>query len=875
MRRRVPWVRQMGLADCGAACLGMVLAHHGKQVPLDELRQMTSTNRDGVDALAITQAAQRYGLRARGVAADLDDLRHLPPATILHWEFTHFVVFERLRRNSVQVMDPAVGRRRLSMGVFRRSYTGVAITCEPGENFQTSKLNTKGTWRYLRPLLGQSRRLTRVLVGSVLLRLLALALPLLTGLLVNEIVPHNDRHLLVVTGAVMGAVVGYFLLATLLRSHLLLQLRTGLDVRLTTAFVEHLVNLPYSFFLVRSSGDLMMRLQSHTVVRESLTTSTISALIDGSLASFYLVLLFVLSPQLGALVLGLSLLQVMVLLLARRRNQHLMSESLQIEAKSQSYTFELLAGIETLKAAGAERRAAEHWERLFIDQVNVAVRRGRLEASVDAVTTTLQLGSPLAILVYGGFQVLNGSISLGTMLAAAALAAGFLVPLATMIETGLKLQLLRSYMERINEVLDAPREQEGQKVATVHHLSGRVTAEGVSFAYGPLAPAVLTDVSLEVQPGQQVGIVGRTGSGKSTLAHLLLGMYPPTSGRILFDGSDLAGLELQSLRRQIGIVTQRPYLFGATIRQNIALSNPGMPQEMVVDAAKLACIHDEIVAMPMGYDTPLVDGAASLSGGQQQRIALARALAHRPTILLLDEATSDLDSVTERKVQHNLSTLGCTRVVIAHRLSTIADADLILVMDEGRIVQRGTHDELMALPGAYREQVVAQRGEETTVSVPTTARRPLVRSRLAARPQADDDVHRRSATACAGDGARQAVNGQQARQRRPETAEVPARLFWYNPADGWADVEAWHRARLEWHEAHASAGISELGDYFDLLAANRAVRLMLEGSGALSLLPPCWASRWGDRPEWMRSTPSRSLAAPARRRRRPSPSRSS
>jgi ATP-binding cassette, subfamily B, bacterial len=277
----------------------------------------------------------------------------------------------------------------------------------------------------------------------------------------------------------------------------------------------------------------------------------------------------------------------------------------------------------------------------------------------------------------------------------------------------LKLQILRSYLERINEVLDTPREQEGQKVATAHCLSGRVTAERISFAYGPLAPTVVKEVSLEVQPGRQLGIVGRTGSGKSTLAHLLLGMYPPTSGRILFDGSDLAELELQSLRRQIGIVTQRPYLFGATIRQNIALSDPTMPHEMVVDAAKLACIHDEIMAMPMGYDTPLVDGGASLSGGQQQRLALARALAHRPTILLLDEATSDLDSVTERMVHHNLSTLGCTRIVIAHRLSTIADADLILVMEEGRIVQRGTHDELMALPGAYREQVVVQLGSSS------------------------------------------------------------------------------------------------------------------------------------------------------------------
>jgi ATP-binding cassette subfamily B protein len=235
-----------------------------------------------------------------------------------------------------------------------------------------------------------------------------------------------------------------------------------------------------------------------------------------------------------------------------------------------------------------------------------------------------------------------------------------------------------------------------------------VRAEGVSFAYGPLAPPVVKDVWLEVEPGQLVGIVGRTGSGKSTLARLLLGMYPPTSGRILFDDTDLAELELRSLRTQIGIVTQSPYLFGATIRQNIALSNPTMPQEMVVDAGKLACIHDEIVAMPMGYETRLVDRGASLSGGQQQRIALARALAHRPTILLLDEATSDLDGLTERTVYHNLNTLGCSRIVIAHRLSTIVDADLILVMEEGRIVQQGIHDELMATPGPYREQVGAQ-----------------------------------------------------------------------------------------------------------------------------------------------------------------------
>ena len=708
MRRRIPCVRQMEAADCGAACLAMVLGSFGKRVRLDELRKMTGTGRDGVNARSVLDAARAYGLKARGVRADVDGLPHLPRGSVLHWEFSHFVVLERVARRGLRVIDPAHGRRLVPFEEVRRAYTGVAMVFEPTENLDRSGSPAKGTWRYLRPIVKQPRTLTRVIATSVVIRLVALALPLLTAVVVDEIVPRADRHLLLILGLGVAVVVGYQFLASFVRANLLLELRTHLDMRLTMGFVDHLVELPYAFFLRRSSGDLMMRMQSNSSVREILTTGSMSALIDGTFAIAYLALLFVVSVPIALLVLVVALLQAATMLLSWRRNQRLMSDSLEAQAKTQSYAYELLAGIETLKAAGAQQRAAEHWAGLFVDQVNVDVTRGRLTSLVDSVMSTLQIAAPLLILVGGAYQVVNGHITLGTMLAAAALGAGFLQPMATLVSTGLQLQLLGSYMERINDVLDAPREQHGRRLRPVGHLTGHLRADRVSFAYTPLAPLVVRDVSLDVQPGRHIGIVGRSGSGKSTLAHLLLGLYQPTSGRIEYDGADLAELDVGSVRRQLGMVTQHPYLFASSIRENIAITDPSLPLEAVVAAAKLACIHDDIAAMPMGYDTRLHDGGASLSGGQRQRLALARALVHRPSILLLDEATSDLDTVTEQIVYQNLAALSSTTIVIAHRLSTIRNADLIVVMDEGRIVDSGVHDDLLERAAIYQNLVEAQ-----------------------------------------------------------------------------------------------------------------------------------------------------------------------
>jgi ABC-type bacteriocin/lantibiotic exporter with double-glycine peptidase domain len=698
----------MEQGDCGAACLAMVLAYHGRVVALEELRVETRTDRDGVGAVAILEAARRYGLSARGVAADIGSLGHLPRGSMLHWDFDHFVVFVGADRRGVEILDPAIGRRRVPMETFSRSFTGVALVFEPNEDFAAGPRRFRGTWRYVRPLLRESRSLGRVLVTSVVIRLLAVAFPVLTGLVVDDIAPRHDRHVLTVVAAAMAAVVLYQLLASVVRGQLLLQLRTHLDVRLSTAFVEHLVRLPYAFFLRRSAGDLMMRLQSNSEVREILTTGALAAVLDGALATGYLVALFVVDWTLGWLVLGLGVVQVAVLLASWRRHQRLMAESLEVESRSQSYTYELLAGIETLKAMGAETRAVERWQGLFAAEINATLARGRLTAWIEALTGTLEVASPLAILVFGAFRVLDGDLSLGAMLAATALAVGFLEPLAALVEGALPLAVTRSYMERINDVLDTPQEQASQVVTAAPRLAGQVVAEHVSFAYSPRTGPVVADVSLEVPPGHQLGIVGRAGAGKSTLAHLLLGLYPPTSGRILFDGTDLSTLEVRSVRRQLGIVTQRPYLFAASVADNIAFNAPGAGLDDVKEAARMACIHDDIMALPMGYDTLLADGGSSLSGGQQQRIALARALVHRPAVLLLDEATSDLDSLTERQVFEQLAGLHCTTIVIAHRLSTIRQADTILVLDAGRVAERGTHEELVTRGGPYSDLVAAQ-----------------------------------------------------------------------------------------------------------------------------------------------------------------------
>jgi ABC-type bacteriocin/lantibiotic exporter with double-glycine peptidase domain len=708
-RRHIPFIQQTTATDCGAASLAMVLGYLGKAVTLSEVRESTGVSRHGTNAMTLLEAARHFGLRGRGVQiAEIEDLRFLDPGAILHWRFSHFLVFDHLEKDGAWVVDPASGRQFLPRSELDRSFTGIALVFERGEDFEEAAATPKGVMRYLSRLLAQSGLLTRVLVTSIFMQVFALAVPLLTGLIVDRVVPHGDLHLLTVLAVGALGLIGFKLLATLVRSFLLLHLRTRLDAQMSLEFMDHLVELPFLFFQQRSAGDLVMRLNSNSTIREILTSGALSGALDGTMVGLYLILVLAADLKMGLLVAFLGALRVALFLLARRRQHDLMSRSLQTQARARSYEFQLLAGIETVKAAGAEREAVQRWSDLFVQDLNVSLDRGRLDAMVNSVLDTLSVGSPIIILLYGAQIVIDGGMSLGTMLALSALAAGFLGPLTTLIQTAFQLQLLGSYLERANDVLDTPREREGDAGRKPGALAGRITLDEVTFRYAISSPPAVREASVDVPPGRMIAVVGSSGSGKSTLAGLLAGLYKPDSGRILYDGADMAEIDLHWLRSQLGFVAQDSFLFGASIRANIALTDPAMPLARVIEAAEMACIHQDIMALPMRYDTLLADGGASLSGGQRQRLALARALVRRPRVLVLDEATSALDAITEQKVHANLATLRSTRIIIAHRLSTVRDADLILVMDQGRVVERGTHDELLVRGGPYRDLVAAQ-----------------------------------------------------------------------------------------------------------------------------------------------------------------------
>ena len=784
----VPFIPQLTPTDCGAASLASVLAYHGKHVPIHELRNALGGGRNGVNARQLLAVGRTYGFQARGVAIDPDKLRYLPKASILHWELQHFLVFERCDGRFVDLIDPAAGRRQVPLSEIGQFLSGVAIVFEPGPGFMPQARPRRDRMRRYREWMFGVRGIWgRILFTTFVLQLLALATPGLMGLVVDKVVPRGDGRLLYLIAAACLTVSSFYLLSQLLRSRLLLQLRTQVEARMSFAFVDHLLDLPYAFFQQRSTGDLMMRMSSQAAIRELLTSGALSALLDGALVAVYFALLLGAAPLLAACAFAFALVQGITYFAVARRSGQLMVESLASQARLEAYQVELLGSVETMKAMGAIERASQRWGDLYVSALNRAVARGTLDSSFDAVLSVLRFGGPISLILLGAHQVLAGELSLGVMLSLSALGAGFLEPIANLIGTAMRLTQLRGYMERIEDVLDAPRESPPARPGATARAPGdraaEVTVQGLSFAYPSEPRAVLSEIDFDVAAGECVAIVGASGSGKSTLARLLAGLYTPNTGGIAIDGREIRTWDLHALRERFGIVTQETRLFSATLRDNVALFDPEVPQERIEHACRLACLHETIEQMPMGYDTILADGGSSLSGGQRQRLSLARALLRNPALLILDEATSALDTVTERQVHAQLRALECTRIVVAHRLSTVVEADKIVVLDGGRIAGIGTHAGLFVSCPAYRELVRAQAdapgGRTSDAFVP-----PPLRAVPAASPPGVPSQRSKAAPAVSGSAAALAARLRATRAVPAEAKPVTTRRPMRPPARG-------------------------------------------------------------------------------------------
>ena len=712
--RRIPEILADSELECGAVCLAMVLGYYGRETSVAEAHERCHVGRDGATALDISNAARTYGLRVTRHAIELEELENLRTPAVLYWRFNHFVVLERVtRRGGAVICDPADGRREIDRKELSDAFTGIALGMEPGEAFEDrGDLEEEPAWKLLgrRALRapGLRKLVFQILLASLALQLLGLSVPLLTKTVVNTILPLQLDDVMTILGLGILVILVTQLLMGLLRGLVLVNFQARLDNELMVSFFEHVLSLPLPYFQERSTGDLIQRLSSNAQIRNVISSQTLSAFLDGTFVIVYAGIMIYTSPVFGLVAVSLGAIQIALLLVTAKRMTHYVKAELGAQGSAQGFLVESISGIQAIKAAGSEDRTLSHYNGVFSEQIHTLIQRGQLQSVIGAVTSAVQRLAPLLLMWLGARLVLDNALDLGTMLAMIALAQLFLQPLGSLVTAGMQLQQVGGHLERIAYVLRATPEQDRTKVRVAPRLEGRIEFDDVSFRYDESSPWAIRHLTLTIDPGKKVALVGPTGSGKSTVAKLLLGLYEPTEGEVRIDGIPLRELDLRTVREQCGVVMQEPTIFSGSVRRNISYNDPTLSVECIVRAAKLAALHDDIAKMPMGYETLVAEGGSALSGGQRQRLAIARALAREPRILVLDEATSALDSVTETAVSEHLTSRGATSLVIAHRLSTVQRADVTLVIDEGEVVERGTHDELIDRQGVYARLVADQ-----------------------------------------------------------------------------------------------------------------------------------------------------------------------
>ncbi|WP_030800078.1 NHLP family bacteriocin export ABC transporter peptidase/permease/ATPase subunit [Streptomyces sp. NRRL S-337] len=710
---RTPTVLQMEAVECGAASLAMVLAHYGRHVPLEELRIACGVSRDGSRASNLLKAARSYGLQAKGMQMETAALAEVQAPAILFWEFNHYVVYDgmgrRMGRRGVHINDPDKGRRFVPTEDFDTSFTGVALVFEPSESFRKGGRKPGVLGAVPARMRGTTGTLLAALLASLLLVAVGAAVPALSRTYIDMFLIGNQTSMLGPLFASMAAMVALTAVLTGLQQANLLRGRIISSTLTSARFLRHLLRLPVTFFAQRSPADLVQRLQSNDAVAETLARDLAAAGVDGIVVVLYALLLWTYDPQLTVIGVGIALLNVVAMrIVIRLRATH----TAKLRADTARLTNTAYTGlqlIETMKATGGENGYFRRWAGQHAATLEEQQRLGVPSAWLAVVAPTLATLNSALILWIGGLRAVEGHISIGLLVAFQALVTRFTAPITRLNGVAGRIQDFAADVARLKDVESFPADSlytRSGPDGDTRRLKGHVTLENITFGYSPLDKPLLTGFSLAVGPGRQVALVGGSGSGKSTVSRLISGLYSPWEGTIRIDGQRLEDLSRSALAGSVSFVDQDVFLFEGTVRDNVALWDPSIPDDAVITALKDAALYDDVIARrPDGIHSRVEQDGRNFSGGQRQRLEIARALVRRPSILVLDEVTSALDAQTEQIIMDNLRRRGCACVVIAHRLSTVRDSDEIVVLDHGVVVERGRHEDLVAAGGAYAELV--------------------------------------------------------------------------------------------------------------------------------------------------------------------------
>lgn len=702
--------------ECGAAALGIILGYFGRFVPLTKLREETGVSRDGSNALNIVKVAESYGLEAHGYKKEVEELYDLDFPVIVFWGFGHFLVVEGFDKKKVYLNDPAIGPRTVTYEEFSKDYTGVVLTFKPTSTFQKGGKKSS-LYDGLKERVQDSKiALAFIVLVGLALVLPGLVLPIFTKIFIDDYLVNQFTSWIkpLLIGMLATALIRGML--TYIQQFHLLKLETKIALSTSSKFFWHVFKLPMEFFTQRSTGDLSSRIQLNNNIANLLSGQLATSILSCVTIVFYVVVMFFYDVRLTVVGIVIAALNIIALQYISRKRKDLNKRMVREQYLLIGTSMQGIGAIETIKATGSESDFFSKWSGYLAKLINAQQRLGVYTQVLTAVPPFLSALNTAIILWLGSLQVMDGNMTMGMLVAFQSLMVSFITPVNSLVNLGSNLQLIEADIDKVDDVTQneidktAFPEKNQSNINSIKtfpkvKLDGYLEMNKVTFGYNPLSPPLLSEFSLSLKPGSRVALVGASGSGKSTIAKLISGLYHPWSGEILFDSMKREDIPREVMVNSFAMVNQDIFMFSGTIRENLTMWNNTIKDGSIFSAAKDADIHDIILSRPNGYESEITEGGDNFSGGQKQRLEIARALCQNPAILVMDEATSSLDPMTEKYIDDNVRRRGCTCLIIAHRLSTIRDSDEIIVLDDGKVVQRGTHDSLIKEGGLYSKLI--------------------------------------------------------------------------------------------------------------------------------------------------------------------------